>query len=709
MLQSTQPGSSRPAQLIGVAMLALTLAACGGGGGSPGATGSNPGTGTGSGTGTGTTPAEPTLTLAMVDGSGAAVTTLSGAQSAILRATVKDAAGKTVALAVVNYSAADASLITLEPQSALSDASGVAVVNVKPASSQAAGATTITASAVVGGKTVSASVNMAVGAAPLTLGELSLVPAPTGPLPAFSTVQVNIPVTSGGQPATSVSGLVLSSLCAGDGTATLVPGSLGNGVQTATYTNNGCLRGNDTITASIGNSSKTVSLAVSPADIGAINFVSSSSGSNAIVLRGSGGLGRSESAQVTFRVVDQHNNPLPGVDVNFRPTTTTGGLSVTPAKATTDGAGNVTTVVSSGTIPTPVRVIAEASRGGTIISGLSDALTISTGLPIQKNMSMSASVFNIEGLSYDGETTSITVRMADQYGNPVSDGAVVNFVTEGGAIGSSAQGACQTVDGACSVTLVSQQFKPTNGRVTVLSYVQGLENFTDTNGDGQFSCAEVRDASGNVPAVYRPLVDTCVSGPEPFADQGDPFLDTGNHAVVWGVQSGDTLDGIYQSDSDHEDKPFPYGHASYNVKGDGHWGLNYIWRSFEIVFSGSRPTLMRQVCNTSGCRDWTAADGDVSVIKGLDGASCAAQTLTYRIYDVNNNPMPAGTTVGTASADKVSPGATFPATVPSTNQIGGTIHSVLIKPDTNCVPGSFVVSIATPKGEGTAFSFRSGQ
>jgi hypothetical protein len=168
------------------------------------------------------------------------------------------------------------------------------------------------------------------------VGTLSFAPAPTGRLPAFSTVALNIPVTSGGQPATASTGLSLTSLCVGDGTATLVPGAISNGVQLATYTNNGCVRGRDVITASIGNSSQTIGIDVSAANIGTIQFSGSSLSGTSIVLKGSGGQGRSESAQLTYRVVDQQGNGLAGVDVDFSATTSTGGLTVSPTRATTD-------------------------------------------------------------------------------------------------------------------------------------------------------------------------------------------------------------------------------------------------------------------------------------------------------------------------------------------------------------------------------------
>lgn len=691
-------------RLTAIALVAASLAACGGGGGSPGSTGAigsggtgTGGTGTGGTGGTGGTTLTPKVTMTLTDGTGASVNSLAGGQSASIKATVVDGANKPVANAIVQFTGGELLAFTPATGSALTDANGVATVTVRPASTTSAGAVAITASVVVAGTTATTTYNIAVGAAPLTVGTLAFAQAPTGPLPAFSTLSLNIPVTSAGQPASSVSDLKMTSLCTGDGTATLVAGTYANGVQSATYTNNGCLRGTDTITVSIGNSSQTIQVGVTPANIGSIQFSGTNVTGSSIVLKGSGGQGRLEAAQLTFKVVDQHNNGLAGVDVDFSATTYTGGLTVSPTRATTDASGNVTTMVSSGTIPTPVRVTAEASRNGVKLSGLSDALTISTGLPIQKSMSMSAEKHNIEGWSYDNETTAITVLLADQYGNPVSDGTAVNFVTEGGAVGSSAQGACVSANGGCTVNLRSQNFRPADGRVTVLAYLQGIENFVDLNGDGQYSCSGY---TGTTP--YRPLVDACPAGTgEPFpaagsgqlGDMGDPFLDT-------------DMNGVYEPEKG--DQPIPFNRISYSPAPDGKWGLNYIRAQTEIVFSGSDATLVRQYCDTSGCRDWLATDGDPSVIRGVAGAGCSPQQLRFRIYDLHNNPMPYGTAVSASDAVKLSTTSFLPGTVGSTTTRGGTYHEATVRPDDECSPGSFMVRIATPRGNVTAFTFKSG-
>jgi hypothetical protein len=692
-------------------VMALVLAACGGGGGNPGAVGGSgsgsTGTG-GTGTGTGATAVAKT-TLTVLNSSGNPTTDIAGGETATLKATVTLASGKPAEGALVTFSAGTSGMVVFVPASgsAKTDASGVATVQVRSVNTTSAGALAINVSSVdLEKQTSTATLNLSFGAAPLTVGTLSFVPAPSGVLPAFNTLSLNIPLTNGKEPATTAPGLSMSSLCVADGTATLVPGTLANGIQVATYTNNGCTRGTDVITVSAGSSTQNISVPVAAANIGSIQFVSSNLSGSSIVLKGSGGQGRSESAQLTFRVVDNHNSGLPGVDVDFSATTTTGGLMVSPSHATTDASGNVNTMVSSGTIPTPVRVTATATRNNVTVSGLSDALTVSTGLPIQKSMSMSVDKYNIEGGEVDGIPASITVRLADQYGNPVSNGTAINFVTEGGAVGSAAQGACTTVDGGCSVSLISQNFRPTNGRVTVLAYAQGIENFVDANGDGQYTCTNYVDpVTGKVPTTYRPLVDTCLSGGESFTDMGDPFLDTGYQGSVANMGGGNTLDGVYESAKG--DLPFPYAHATYASSGDGKWGLNYIRSSVEIVFSNSTAILTRQVCANGSCRDWTAADGDPSLIAGVAGNACTSQPLYFRLADSNNNPLPSGSAIASTDASKLSVGTIAPAAVPSTNLIGGTIHSAIVKPDDKCAAGSFTLQVTTPRGKGTAFMFSS--
>ena len=666
---------------------------------------------------------EPSLSLTVVGAGNVPVTSLAGSQSATLRALLKDSAGAVAANAIVQFSLSSPLLaFTPSSGSALTDANGVAVISIAPAAVTSAGAVEITATAVLAGQNASTTTNLTVLAGPLTVSSVAFVPAPSAPLPVDSSAALNIAITSGGQPAKASTGLVLSSLCVSDGTATLVSGAFTNGVQAATYVNKGCNRGTDVITATLGASSLSASVGVDPAMIGTILFNGSSSGSQALVLKGSGGSGRQESALLTFRVVDQNNVGLSGVPVTFSASTATGGLIVSPTSGITDASGKVTTTVTSGTVPTPVRVLAQATRNGKTITGLSDALIISTGLPIQKAMSLSVDQYNINGWNIDGNIAKVTVRLADQYGNPISDSTPVNFVTEGGAIGSSSQGGCLTVDGGCSVTLKSQNFRPLNGRVTVLAYVQGIENFVDTNGDGQYSCTNFQAPDGSVPATYRPLIDTCISGGEPFTDMGDPFLDAGYLGSVAGFHNQGrygTLDGLYEAANG--DLPFPFNHSVYSAAGNGAFGLNFIRATTEIVFSDDQPTLVRLVCtSTTSCHDWTAADGtDQLLIKAhapeasapgvvpvvVAGPCSAPKTVRFRLVDLNNNPLPFGTKLTIANPTNATVQAVEPDSVGSTSAIGGTIHSVVVTPTPDCKAGSFSLVTVAPSAQSTPMKY----
>lgn len=696
MLQaSTRTPSAALGRVAAMTLIAAAvLSACGGGGGDPGAvppkSGETGNTGNTGGTVTTPTASETKVTLALVDGSGNNVTSLSGGQNGTLKATVLTPAGKPAVGAIVQFATATEGMLVFTPEtgSALTDDKGVAVITVKPASYTTSGALALTATSVVEGKTGTSGLNIAIGAAPLTVGTLSFADAPSNPLPAFSTAVLHIPVTSGGQAAAVSTGLVLTSDCVAAGSATLVPGPMSNGVQVATYTNNGCVLGTDRITASIGNSSQSVTLAVGTANIGAIQFASGSLAGQSIVLKGSGGLGRSESAQVSFRVVDQQGSPLAGVDVAFGLTTAIGGLAVSPARATTDASGNVSVTVSSGTIPTPVRVTATASRNGRTISGQSDTLLVSTGLPIQKSMSISAEYYNIEGGDINGTEVGITARLADQYGNKVSDGAAVTFVTEGGAIGTSAQGGCTTLEGQCSVKLVSQPYRPADGRVTVLALAQGVEDFNDLNGDGQYTCP-------GKPDTYRPLAEACDNPAQvefdiASQDMGDPFLDVVRDGNPYNPAQGD--------------KPFPFKGTTYRATGDGAWGANFLRSSIEIVFSGSY-ARMTEVCNDGVCDNAVHSPGATLSVAGAAGAGCAPRQMSVRLMDDKNNPLPYDTAVSVVSPNKLAVAAVSPATIPSTINPRGTVHLFTVTPDDACAAGDFTLQTKTPQGKITEFKF----
>lgn len=106
---------------------------------------------TGCGAGTPDAPAStaPSLAITLTNG-GVPVSSITSGTPATVKATLKDATGAAVASAVVTFST-DSTLATITPAAtALTDSAGIATVTLSPATVNASGATTITATSQVG-------------------------------------------------------------------------------------------------------------------------------------------------------------------------------------------------------------------------------------------------------------------------------------------------------------------------------------------------------------------------------------------------------------------------------------------------------------------------------------------------------------------------------------------------------------------------------
>jgi hypothetical protein len=114
------------------------------------------------------------------------------------------------------------------------------------------------------------------------------------------------------------------------------------------------------------------------------------------------GTGRQQTSAVTFQVLSTAGGPQVGATANFTLSTTFGGITLQPASAVTGAAGKVQTTVKSGTRATSVRVTATTTVTAGPISTQSNLLTITTGIPDEKGISLAVSCPNIEAWNVDG-------------------------------------------------------------------------------------------------------------------------------------------------------------------------------------------------------------------------------------------------------------------------------------------------------------------
>jgi len=405
------------------------------------------------------------VSIAIYDPVGNPTNTVTTTEPGSVEVTVtkKNAKGAPIGNAVVNVTL-DAGLIFPATGRAVTDGNGIARFRLEAGEELGGGTLTATVDSPAG--TAEGSTAFQVGLADLRLGyfdggqfiegqiKLNATSLPTG----GSALLLMSVVDENDQPVSSVEDINLISPCVQSGLAKL-PATVStlNGQATATYTATGC-DGEDTITATLVNVGAQArgTVTVAAPTVNAVQFVSVEPAY--IALKGTGGAGRKEVSKVTFEVVDGGGSPLAGVAMQFALSTEVGGLKLGNTSSFTDGNGQASTTVIAGNVPTSVRVEAsiqaQDDNGNTVtLTNISDILVVSTGLPDQNSISLSASTLKIAGAQeLDGVTVTVTVRMGDGYNNPVPDGTAAYFTTEYGVIGDS----CVTTDGSCDVTWTSQ-------------------------------------------------------------------------------------------------------------------------------------------------------------------------------------------------------------------------------------------------------------
>lgn len=467
------------------------------------------------------TPVDPNPVLksaGLKDSAGMATNSISASGYTTLNVTLTSPNGAPLANQLIVVSGDAQQVKFPEGPSGLTDAAGMASIKVARATLEAkgAGALTVTFSYKVGSirtypdgsppPTADTVISTYVGYQ-LATANVQLVNLDVGAstLAAYGTRQVSVQANLNGSPSNTP---VLVNFTATCGQISPASGSTNSaGLVTTSYSavdapgatqsTQGCSGKTVEITAStIGAAVVTKTLNIAGAPATNLGFVSAKP--ERIYLANSGGITQST---VIFKLENARGEALLGQDVILTLKTLGGGVpkasfgtvgNMAAITLPTDSEGKVSVPVFSGTVPTNVLVNA-ALKSDPKVQTDSAVLAIASGRPAQARMSLSIEKLAIEGFNVDGIESKVTMSLADRQGNPVPDGTVVNFVTSGGVM---IPPTCTTGvvpgDSRCSVVIRSQnpRIAAHNGRVQILGYSAGEEDFVDTNKDNIYNCGE---------------------------------------------------------------------------------------------------------------------------------------------------------------------------------------------------------------------------
>ena len=499
--------------------------------------------------------------------------------------------------------------------------------------------------------------------------------------------------------------VTFTSNCVQNGNASIDESVLSiNGTANSTFADISCagVTGTDDVlvaSIAVNNITNTANetITINGEQLGSIEFISAEPTS--IVLKGTGGQNQQETSTVTFRVKSQLGNVLAQQEVNFALSTAVGGISLSRASGFTNSQGLITTQVSSGTVPTSVRVTASAVmdfNGEMVeVQSQSDLLSINTGLPEQRSMSIAATVLNPEAANFNDAESIITVWLSDNFHNPVPDGTTVNFTTEGGSI----EPSCSTVNGSCAVTWTSTAPKVLNHRVTILATALGHETFFDTNGNNIFDDADgapIIDAGNSTNLNVDSGFGNFLAQPSGFIDMSEAWRDDNENSVH---DSGETFIDF------NNDEAFSSANSLFNgPQCQGATCAEQDARSIHV-----RKSIVLVMASSNAEFILTNDDGSVVYQNSLTGdfapladvPNGGSQEFNFHFADTGfpNQTMPFGTTVDISlSAGSLLGQSSF--TVGNNNQEGFSQMNFFVVQATDDDPQIAVltITITSPNG-----------
>ncbi|WP_165726693.1 hypothetical protein [Pseudoalteromonas sp. SA25] len=480
---------------------------------------------------------------------------------------------------------------------ALTDNFGFAILKLQPGANSGAGEITATSKSISNQKafeisTADLQVNISNGLFNLLDANGDPVADEYQPLAAGATTVITVEILdSNFSPVTTTLDVEFTSNCTQAGLSIMDATAKSiSGIATATYRTDGCSASlGDTVTATVLTGGtpviKSINIPVSIAEVESIEFIDATQ--NVIALKGTGGQARSETSEVTFKLKDKIGKSVVSNRMDFRLSSTNGGISLSHSSVFTDAEGLARVQVNAGFVPMAVRVQAcyipqsqipenqndditcwqdvylecqkdASQRSDNVLCPttgelslvsldeqvvtVSDLISISSGLPDGNSFTAGAETINIEALDYIGDTNEISVYLADHFNNPVPDGTAVYLTTEGGTVGTldgtafNSQLECNTVDGACNAQWRNQNPKPFTeakwgNQIDSINPKTNLINcdlYFNTAApciNGILSAAD--DVVNGVPLGGRVTVLATAKGQESFIDiNGNGFFDT---------------------------------------------------------------------------------------------------------------------------------------------------------------------------------------
>ncbi|MDR3480503.1 MAG: Ig-like domain-containing protein [Burkholderiaceae bacterium] len=674
--------------------MALLLSACGGGGGSAGTA-----------TGGSTTTTTPTITLKLVNSSGVATNVVTESAPLTGEATVLDATGAPIANTVVTFSTGK-NYTTLTPSSAtaLTNSKGVATITLTIASAaiaQTEGGTAdvLTASATPSKTTITATAAFALGpdtstAVPtmtLTLanssGTASNLVTTSSPLTATATV-----LDASGNPLSNV----LVNFKTGQSYTTLTPSSASiltnsSGVATITLSVASLLVAEteggtgDVLTANA-TSGSSVLTATAPFTLGSTAVTLSLASTNGVTLNAYG----STSIKVNVSANGALYTATP-VTVNFSSACVTSGKAVMASSANTVNGVAQVTYTDNGCSSTDLVTIS-VSGATSITDSVTDQQPISASIEfLSATPSDKAIVIQGAGGVTRVQTATLVFEVLDTYGNPLPN-TTVNFslypTTAGLTLG--AASAVTGADGKVTVSVTSGSVATSFNVIATLAQTPTITTISDTilvttGPTSVYSISLSASPSHNIEGWGYDNVQTTLTilladqNGNPVADGTPVVFATDSGAVGSSAEGGCvTANGGCSVVFRSQNPRYAVGNSAGKRAGLATVSVSTTSEkstftgAMGVYLSGSAATTNSVLTDQSGnVYSLTGSGPSLTNATVIPLSTCAETYFTLQLNDLNNNPLPATTTVAAApSSQGTTPTAVmaannpiFPATV----------------------------------------------